>query len=126
MMGRWGYGTGMGGGGWLGLLLTAFFGALILAGLVVLVIWAVRAAGGGSHHRYAMHGGYAGHGPVGTAGGQDTARHQAAPGPDFVGPGPAGGGAARTDDALEIARRRFAAGEITKEQYDELVNALRR
>ncbi len=30
------------------------------------------------------------------------------------------------DEALEVARRRYAAGEITKEQYDEIVRTLRR
>ncbi len=29
------------------------------------------------------------------------------------------------DEALDIAGRRYAAGEITKEQYDEIVRTLR-
>ncbi len=38
----------------------------------------------------------------------------------YGGPPAAGG-----DEALAIAARRYAAGEITKEQYDEMVRALR-
>lgn len=30
------------------------------------------------------------------------------------------------DEALETARRRYAAGEITQEQYEEIVQTLRR
>lgn len=127
MMGRW-WGTGFdSGAGWLGLLLTALFAALVIAGLVVLVVWAVRTATGAGHQRYAMHGGY-GPGHTGRVE-REQGRYQATSGPDFIGPGPQGGGgsaATRSDDAVEIARRRFAAGEITREQYDEILNALNR
>lgn len=85
------YGTGMmGGGGWLGVGLMLFFGALVFAGIVLLVIYLIRNASG-------QHG---------TAG---TPQHPAAPG---------------HDEAVATARRRFASGEITKEQYDELIRAL--
>lgn len=40
------------------------------------------------------------------------------------GPGGAWGG--RHDPALFIARRRYARGEITREQYDQIVSDLRR
>lgn len=92
MMGQ-GYGYGydmMGGSGWLGALLIFFFGALVIAGIVLLVIWAVRAssshpsAGGGSVPSAAI-----GH-----------------------------------DEAVAIAKRRCASGEITTQEYDEIMRAL--
>ena len=93
MMGR-GYGYGynmMGGYGWFGGLLMLLFGALVIAGIVLLIVWAVRASGG--------------HG----------ARRRDAPQPP---------GAAGHDEAVAIAKRRLASGEITKEQYDEIMRAL--
>lgn len=92
-----GYGRGFGlgydmmGAGWLGGLVMLFFGLLVLAGLVLLVVWAVRAAAGG-------------HAP---GGGQ--------PG------GPVNGG---RDEAVAIARKRLASGEITAEQFDDIMRAL--
>jgi len=115
MMGRgWDYGSGaMGAGGWFAMLLTAFFLALIVAGVIVLVIWAIRAASGhGGQHRQGMHGGPGGYRQEGRT--DDS-------GYEFLGPR-----SGRSDDAVEIARRRFASGEITREQYDELLNALNR
>ena len=93
-----GYGRGFGlgydmmGAGWLGGLVMLFFGLLVLAGLVLLVVWAVRAVGGGNA---SSHGG----------------------------PGMPGDG---RDEAIAIARRRLAAGEITAEQFDEIMRALGR
>lgn len=92
MMGRYGglgYGM-MGGGGWLILL----FGLLVLAGLVLLVIWAVRALSG--------------HEQTGTG----------APPASQVPP------AAAADEAIAIAKRRLASGEITPEQYQEILKTL--
>ncbi|MDZ4166498.1 MAG: SHOCT domain-containing protein [Coriobacteriia bacterium] len=86
----WGYGM-MGGGAWSGLLML-LFGALVIAGIVLLVIWAVRAG--------------AKHGGTGTG----------SPPPPSAG----------HDDAIAIARRRLAGGEITPEQYEEIVTALGR
>lgn len=116
MMGRgWGWDYGMMGSGWVATLITAFFGALIVAGLIVLIVWAIRAATGhGGGHRYATHGGY------GHQGGWND-RDRGASGFDFLGPQ-----SGRADDAVEIARRRYAAGEITREQYDEILNGLNR
>ncbi len=74
------YGPMMGGFGWLGLL----FGLLVLAGIILLVVWAVRSMGGSGHHL----------------------------------PGAPG------DDACSIAKVRYAKGEITKEQYDEICKTL--
>ncbi|MDO8879477.1 MAG: SHOCT domain-containing protein [Coriobacteriia bacterium] len=86
----WGYDM-MGGGAWSGLL-TLLFGALVIAGIVVLVIWAVRS---GTKH-----------GGTGTGSSPPTS--------------------AEHDDAIAIARRRLASGEITHEQYEEIVTALGR
>ena len=77
----WHHGYGMMngfGGSWMmgaGLL----FWLLIIAGVIVLVVWAVR-----------------------TASGRGT------------------GSAPQSADALEIARRRYASGEISKEQFEQL------
>ena len=89
MMGGYrGFGYGMmDGGGWWILL----FGLLVLAGLVLLVIWAVRALSG--------------HEKTGTG---------APPAP------PAGS----HDEAIAIAKRRLASGEITPEQYQEIMKTL--
>ncbi|MCL5887673.1 MAG: SHOCT domain-containing protein [Actinobacteria bacterium] len=89
MMGR-GYGYGMMGGfGWFEMLFLFFFGALVIAGIVLLIIWAVRAS---THHPTAS-----GAAPPGVAG---------------------------HDEAVAIAKRRLASGEITKDQYDEIMRAL--
>jgi len=84
-----GYGTMMG-GGWLGWLLMLLFAALVIAGIVLLIVWVVRASSG--------------HG---------TASGSASP------PGVAG-----HHEAVAIAKRRFASGEITKDQYDEIMRSL--
>jgi putative membrane protein len=92
MMDR-GYGYGynmMGGYGWFGGLLMLLFGALVIAGIVLLVMWAVRASGG--------------HGTTGSS----------APPP----------GAAGHDEAVAIAKRRLATGEITEEQYSAIMRSL--
>ena len=91
MMGRgYDYGYNMMGGSWFGGLLMFLFGALILVGIVLFVIWAVRASGG-----------------HGAAGGSS-------PHPGEVG----------HHEAVAIAKRRLAAGEITKEQYDDIMRTL--
>lgn len=91
MMGPgYGYGYDMMGGGWLGGLLMFLFGALVLVGLVLLVMWVVRASSG----------------------------HTSAGGP--MPPQRAAG----HDEAVAIAKRRLASGEITKEQYEEILRVL--
>ena len=98
MMGRgygYGYNNMMGGYGWFGGLLMLAFGALVIAGIVLLIIWAVRASGG--------------HGATGGPGGYGT---------------PPPPGAAGHDEAVAIARRRCASGEITTQEYDEIMRAL--
>jgi putative membrane protein len=86
----YGYNNMMGGAGWFGGLLTLLFGALVIAGIVLLVIWAVRASGG----------------------------HNVASTP------PQPPGAAGHDEAVAIAKRRFASGEITSDQYKEIMHSL--
>lgn len=91
-MGR-GYGYGynmMGDYGWFGAVLMFVFGALIIAGIVLLIVWAVRAS---THH------------PTAGAG---TSRP----------------GAVGHDEAVAIAKRRCASGEITTQEYDEIIRAL--
>lgn len=64
--------------------LSLFFGLLLVAGVVLLIVWAARRSGG-----------------------------------------PSAGHVRETDAALETARRRLANGEITKEQYEDIVRTLR-
>jgi len=88
--GRFGSGFGnMMNGGW-GTVLWLFFGALIIAGVVLLVLWAVRSSASRS----------AGSGPT--------------PPPQAAG----------HDEAVAVARRRLASGEITKEEYDQIMGVL--
>lgn len=92
MMDR-GYGYGydmMGGSGWFGQSLMFLFGALVIAGIVLLIIWAVRAS---THH------------PAADGGAKPP-------------------GAVGHDEAVALAKRRLASGEITKDQYSEIMSAL--
>src|SRR5512133_858512 len=93
-----GYGRGagygwdmMGSGGWLGGVLMLLFGLLVLAGIVVLIVWAVRSSGG--HHGNA-------------------------------GAGPTPPSAPTHDEAVATARKRLASGELTREQFDDIMRAL--
>jgi uncharacterized membrane protein len=90
MMYESGFNNMMGGGGWLGGLLLLFFGAMVLVGVVLLVMWMVKAQPGQG-------------GPTPGSG------HAAAPG---------------HDEAVALARKRLAAGELTREQFDEIMQAL--
>lgn len=101
MMGRYGYGYGGGygnmmGGGWFGLFLMVFVGAVIVGLLILLVMRMMRSSGHGYGHPM-VHGG-------------TPAAPVSAPG---------------HDEAVAIAKRRFASGEITKEQYDEIMGSLK-
>ena len=93
--GGYGYGNMMGGGGGI---LMFFFGLLVLVGIVLLVMWAMRAARGG-HGPMMMHGGHV----SGPAAPQGAAGHH---------------------EAIAIAKRRLASGEITPEQYQEIIKTL--
>ena len=92
-----GYGRGYGydynnmmGGGWFGGFLMLLFGALIIVGIVLLVLWAVRASSGHA-----------------AASGQAPPAH-------LIG----------HHEAVAIAKKRLASGEITAEQYDQIMKAL--
>ena len=107
MMRGYGYGTynNMMGGSWVGELIMIVFGLLVLVGIVLLIIWAIRSLSGGAHHE---------------AGPQQPGMpmHPGMP------PQPGPPGAAGHHEAVAIAKRRLASGEITKEQYDEIMKAL--
>ena len=90
MMGRYDWGYGMMDSGWLGGLLMLLFGALIVAGIVLLIVWAVRQSSGHT-----------------ATGGSAAPRTDAG-----------------QDEAVAIAKRRLASGEITTEQYEELMRLL--
>ena len=96
--GDYGYGNMMGGGGGI---LMFFFGVLVLVGILLLVMWAMRASHGGQGPMM-MH---SGHVP--------PANGPAAP-----------QGAAGHHEAIAIAKRRLASGEITPEQYQEIIKTL--
>jgi len=96
-----GYGGMMGGGGgWFVGLMMLLFGALFIALVVLLVVWAVRAASGHGHGQ----------------------QHHAAVPPVTHG-SPSTAGAAH-DEAVAIAKRRLASGDITPEQYVEIMRHL--
>jgi uncharacterized membrane protein len=90
MMRGLGYGYDMMGGGWVGGILILFFGLLVIAGIVLVVMWAIRSSSGHGHQ----------------------------------GTGSVPPGAAAHDEAVAIAKRRFASGEVTREQYDEIMRGL--
>jgi uncharacterized membrane protein len=93
------YGSGMMGGysPFMGLAVLMFW-LVILAAVVILIVWIVRETSG---HRWAGHTHEAP--PAGTPGAQH---------------------APQRDEAMEIARRRLAAGEITTEQFEEIRKAI--
>jgi putative membrane protein len=99
MMGGYGngyYGGGGGGGGALGSILFFAFGLLVLVGIVLLIVWMVRMM---------------------SAQGHDTHSHSGPPAAPTQPP-------TKTDEACSIARKRYASGEITKEQFEEVCKAL--
>lgn len=91
-----GYGGTWGAGGWLWWLVEGFFGLLILIGLVLLVISLIRSATRGPHMQM------------------------------MAGPPVPPGGAAMpgADPATAVARERYARGEITKDELDEIIRTL--
>lgn len=96
------YGPSMMAGWGLGWLIFLFFGLLILIGVVLLIVWAVRSGSRGPEHGGPVAHGYPPHAPV------------------------AGGGYSFRDEASEIARRRLAEGQITPDQYNEIMACLSR
>jgi uncharacterized membrane protein len=93
----YGYNNMMGGG--FGGLIFLLFGALVLVAIVLLVLWAVRASGG---HSVASHHGPGPGGPGATMHPAEAAHHE----------------------AVAIAKKRLASGEITPQQYEDIINAL--
>ena len=107
MMRGFGYGPMMGGyAGWYGGILMFLFGTLAIAGIVLLIIWAVRQSGG--HHQ---------------AAGPQQPGHPMQPGAAPPQP-PMPTGAAGHDEAVAIAKKRLASGEITPQQYQEIMQHL--
>jgi uncharacterized membrane protein len=88
------------GGGWLGGLIGLVCGTLVLIVIVLLVVWAVRMS------RHARMGG-------GMMGGHMMGGHMMP-----------NAGAAGHDEAVAIAKKRLASGEIDKDAYDEIMKAL--
>jgi uncharacterized membrane protein len=123
------YGPGMMTGGYspfIGLAVL-FFWLVILAAVVILIVWIVRDTRH-RHHPGMMMG-------VPPAGGHGAAMHpyqqgQPEPGQPMAAPQqpmpatPPGPQTPPRDEAMEIARRRLAAGEITTEQFEEIRRAL--
>lgn len=89
-----GFGNMMGGLGWAGALAIGMFTLIFITGVILLIIWATRAASGSRHDDYS---------------GQVSR-------PETTG----------YDEAVAIARRRLAAGEISGEQYQEIISTLQR
>jgi uncharacterized membrane protein len=94
MMQGYGNGYGVMGGGGWFGIVAALFWLLVIAGIVVLIVWGIRQLSGGGHGHSAQ--------------------------------APGGGVAAQParDEACEIARVRYAKGEITREQYAEICHGL--
>ncbi len=101
----YGYGPMMGGGGHIfGGFFAFLFGITLIVGIVLLVVWAVRASSQRHHPQTVVATGPQAVGPVGTVAPPIAPR--------------------AADEALAIARKRFASGEITKEQYEEIAQTL--
>lgn len=98
---QYGHGAIERGGGPIGGIFMFMVGLALIAGIVLLVVWVVRSL---SHP----------HQPVTAVAGQQAgAMPQQAVMP-----------AAGHEEAIAIAKRRFAGGEITKEQYEEIIATL--
>lgn len=90
-------GNGMMGGNWFGALAMGLLWLLVIVGIVFMIVRMVRRGGHGPMMMHGMqHGGMADSTPAVPA----------------------------HDEAVAIARKRFASGEITKEQFDELMSSL--
>jgi uncharacterized membrane protein len=99
MMYRYGPGYSYGGpmmGGGLGLF-GVLFGVLVVIVVVLLIVWAVRASA--SHH------------------GTGHSAQPASPQPPVA--------AAPREDPCEIAKLRYARGEIKKKEYEEICDTLK-
>jgi uncharacterized membrane protein len=129
------YGYGYNGGYWGAGILFMLFWLFVLAVIIGLIVWAIVAAERrrNGHHGAGQHQGYpntpgqflpgqhpAPHPPGGQqpqAGQQAPQVQQGEPGWQPGGPQP---GQPGHDEAMAIARRRLANGEITPEQFQEI------
>ena len=102
MMYGYRYGTTMMGRSWVGDVIMLILGLLVLVGIALLIIWAIRALTGG-------------HTPMA---GQPGAQH-----PGMQPPAPPVAPAGH-EEAVAIAKRRLASGEITPDQYAEIMKTL--
>lgn len=94
------WGWGFDGVSWLLMALMMLFPLMVIVGIAMLIVWAIRRTDEAALGRSDQEGW------------RDRDRGQYRE--------------ARSDEALEIVARRYANGEITREQYDEMVAALRR
>ncbi len=113
------YGTG--GAGWGAAVVMMLFGLLVLVGIILLIVWAVRQGQHGHGPYYQQHAPGAGTppthqqwGPGGFSGVPMQERQPGQPAP----------GTPYRDPVLDLVRERYARGEITKEQYDEMLRTL--
>lgn len=107
----WGYGQNL---WWMWL-----WGMMLLVGIAVLVLLAVRVFGGTGH---GLPPGLGHPGVLGQPGHPGVAAHPGQPGPGQPGPGP--GFPAGKSQARLILDERFARGELTVEQYRDHVKEL--
>lgn len=116
MYGRgFGWSDMMGGWGWVGGLIMLAFWILIATGVVLFVMWVVRTTTGTGHgHQYTGPGNQAYLGQP-----QPPQAPQMHPQAGVQSPAPP-----THDEAVAIARRRFASGEISKDEFDELMKTL--
>ena len=110
MMYGWGNGTGAFGLG--AMLAMMLFGLVVLVAIVLLIVWAVRQ----SEHRH----------PTEHPPGQQYmgGQHYTPAQPGAMPPAGQGGPMQPRDPAVDAARERYARGEITKEQLDQIVKDL--
>lgn len=122
MMRGWGYGYGpmMGGGALIGFLILLFW-LLIVAGIIILIVWLVRRSG----HEHGQHMPPGGMQPP--SGMQHPTGVQP-PASTPVGtaypPTPPAAQPPARDEACEIARGRYARGEIDKAEYEDICKTL--
>jgi uncharacterized membrane protein len=112
----YGYPNGVGLGAAFAMM---FFGLIVLVAIILLIVWAVRAG----EHRHP--GQYPHHGAMPPEAGQQQWQPTQ---PGMMAPGQGGAGGQTSahgrDPAADAARERYARGEITKEQLDEIMKNL--
>lgn len=106
-------GYGMGG---FGMFFVGLLWVLFIVAIVILIVALARRSRMHEHGGMTpgMHGGMGTHAPMAPTGAPMTPPVAPTMAPPAVG----------HDEAVAIARRRFASGEISKEQFDEIMKAL--